>query len=216
MGDSCLEISTDDIPKVQPKEELQNEDKGNDGGSSPSSRSSPEANCPICLGKPENKSFTDSCLHQFCFTCLLEWSKVKAVCPLCKQSFKSIIHNVRSIEDYEQYYLSTNSAEGRVLGIIARLEPDQPREPFRYRTTAVSSYLDYFVRLEEAISHVIPSMPVPTHSSSTHWHRRRQHGTSDFRRNIYQQGLWVQPLQDLTGRVRDCSPEFFRCGNLPY
>lgn len=45
--------------------------------SPPSDRtSSPETNCAICLGKPQNKSFTDSCLHQFCFTCLLEWSKV--------------------------------------------------------------------------------------------------------------------------------------------
>lgn len=47
------------------------------GKASPSGdRSSPETNCAICLGKPQNKSFTDSCLHQFCFTCLLEWSKV--------------------------------------------------------------------------------------------------------------------------------------------
>ena len=40
-------------------------------------RSSPEPNCAICLCKLNNKSFTDSCLHQFCFKCLLEWSKVQ-------------------------------------------------------------------------------------------------------------------------------------------
>ncbi|KAI0209506.1 E3 ubiquitin-protein ligase Topors, partial [Lamellibrachia satsuma] len=70
---------------------------------SSASASSPNNNCPICLGQLENKSFTDSCFHTFCFVCLLEWSKVKAVCPLCKQQFKSIIHSVRSIEDYDQY-----------------------------------------------------------------------------------------------------------------
>ena len=92
---------------------------------------SPEPNCAICLGALENKSFTNSCMHQFCFVCLLEWSKVsliitshipdpclftvkikyscfialqvKAECPLCKNTFKSIIHNVRSMEDYDQY-----------------------------------------------------------------------------------------------------------------
>ncbi|OAD46875.1 hypothetical protein WN48_00002 [Eufriesea mexicana] len=32
-------------------------------------------NC-ICLGKLVNTSFTDSCLCQFCFTCLLQWSKI--------------------------------------------------------------------------------------------------------------------------------------------
>ena len=40
-------------------------------------RQSPPPKCAICLGKCKNKSFTDSCLHQFCFKCLLEWSKVR-------------------------------------------------------------------------------------------------------------------------------------------
>jgi E3 ubiquitin-protein ligase Topors len=40
---------------------------------------SPEPNCAICLGKSKNKCFTDSCLHQFCFNCLLEWSKVRCL-----------------------------------------------------------------------------------------------------------------------------------------
>lgn len=39
-------------------------------------RNSPPPNCAICLGTCRNKSFTDSCLHQFCFKCLLTWSKV--------------------------------------------------------------------------------------------------------------------------------------------
>lgn len=39
---------------------------------------SPPPNCAICLGRCKNKCFTDSCLHQFCFKCLLEWSKVGA------------------------------------------------------------------------------------------------------------------------------------------
>ena len=78
-----------------------------DGGS-PSSRpgaASPDPNCAICLGKLENKSFTDSCYHMFCFVCLLEWSKVKAECPLCKQKFSSIVHNVKSYDNFEQYHL---------------------------------------------------------------------------------------------------------------
>ena len=67
--------------------------------------SSPEPDCAICLSKLENKSFTDSCFHMFCFVCLMEWSKVKAECPLCKQPFKSIVHNVRSLDDYDQYHI---------------------------------------------------------------------------------------------------------------
>ena len=37
---------------------------------------SPDPGCSICLGQIENMSYTDSCFHKFCFTCLLEWSKV--------------------------------------------------------------------------------------------------------------------------------------------
>lgn len=42
-------------------------------------RGSPPPNCAICLGTCRNKSFTDSCLHQFCFKCLLTWSKVSKI-----------------------------------------------------------------------------------------------------------------------------------------
>lgn len=37
---------------------------------------SPPPNCSICLSRVKSKCFTDSCMHQFCFNCLLEWSKV--------------------------------------------------------------------------------------------------------------------------------------------
>ena len=64
---------------------------------------SPEARCSVCLGHIENKSFSNTCFHTFCYICILEWSKVKAVCPLCKQPFTCIIHNVRSNDDYDQH-----------------------------------------------------------------------------------------------------------------
>lgn len=40
---------------------------------------SPPPNCSICLGRVKSKCFTDSCMHQFCFSCLLEWSKVSCI-----------------------------------------------------------------------------------------------------------------------------------------
>lgn len=49
----------------------EDDDRNPDGG-----RASPPPNCAICLGNCRNKSFTDSCLHQFCFKCLVHWSKV--------------------------------------------------------------------------------------------------------------------------------------------
>ena len=76
-----------------------------DNAASPDRPASPEPNCVICLEKVQNKSFADACFHQFCYDCILEWSKVKAECPLCKQPFKSIIHTVVSMEDYQQYWV---------------------------------------------------------------------------------------------------------------
>lgn len=68
---------------------------------------SPPPNCAICLGRSKKKSFTDTCLHMFCFKCILEWSKVKAECPLCKQPFRSIIHNVTAMNQYDEYIVQT-------------------------------------------------------------------------------------------------------------
>lgn len=87
----------------------ENQQGGNDGDSANNGdarrAASPPPNCAICLGRCKNKCFTDSCMHQFCFKCLCEWSKVKPECPLCKQTFKSIIHNVKSIDQFEEYHV---------------------------------------------------------------------------------------------------------------
>jgi len=71
-------------------------------------RESPELGCSICLGTVENRAFTNACYHTFCFKCLVEWSKVRAVCPLCKKSFHSIIHSFRSYDDYKLYEVPTS------------------------------------------------------------------------------------------------------------
>lgn len=98
-----LEIKSSSVNVEEPKKSealVQNPDSNERNDAT-----SPPPNCSICLGKLVNTSFTDSCLHQFCFTCLLQWSKIKTECPLCKQTFKSIINNVRSEEDYDQYHV---------------------------------------------------------------------------------------------------------------
>ncbi|PAA54501.1 hypothetical protein BOX15_Mlig023440g2, partial [Macrostomum lignano] len=59
--------------------------------------------CAICLCDPVDPSYTWSCLHRYCFGCLLEWAKRKPECPQCKCTFTTIIHNVRSDSDYDEY-----------------------------------------------------------------------------------------------------------------
>lgn len=187
----------------------------------PVDRGSPEPNCAICLGKLQNKSFTNSCLHQYCFTCLLEWSKVKPECPLCKQGFQSIIHNVRSIEDYDQYDLLPNEASDAATAAAATAVAataavtaayhwtlhDLPR--FRYRTTMTGNNSRY--RIEEVNPVVLQPLPPARRPQRAPWTRsRRQIATAEFRRSVYERNLWVMPLHDITGRYRECSPDFYR------
>ncbi|XP_023941414.2 E3 ubiquitin-protein ligase Topors [Bicyclus anynana] len=71
----------------------------------------PPEKCPICLGPLRAKAFTDTCRHEFCFVCLLTWTKVKSVCPLCKQNFGSIIHSIQSNDECEEYSVETRHVE---------------------------------------------------------------------------------------------------------
>ena len=41
-------------------------------------------------------------LDAFCYFCILQWSEIVQTCPLCKSSFSSIIHSVKSMDNYQQ------------------------------------------------------------------------------------------------------------------
>ena len=171
---------------------------------------SPPPNCSICLGKLVNTSFTDSCLHQFCFTCLLQWSKIKTECPLCKQTFKSIIHNVRSEEDYDQYHVPRELA---TLDLNFELghPVDTVGHRFHYRTTMIGHQrrpTDVVLNPEqvarrEQLPSIAPQVPIGERL-------RRRSNTADYRRTIYRLGIWATALRDVFGRFRECSADFYR------
>ena len=48
-------------------------------------------------------------LHTFCFACILQWADVVSSCPMCKMPFKSIIHNVRGVDSYDQVIIITDT-----------------------------------------------------------------------------------------------------------
>lgn len=177
---------------------------------------SPPPNCSICLGKLINTSFTDSCLHQFCFTCLLQWSKIKTECPLCKQTFKSIIHNVRSEEDYDQYHvpreLVSQIPQPQVtatLDVNFDVDWDAAPRRFVYRTTMTGNRRHGVLLNPEQVTRreQLPSMApqVPREER-----RRRRANPTDYRRTVYRHGLWASPLPDIFGRFRECSAEYYR------
>lgn len=183
---------------------------------------SPEQSCAICLGPPENQSFTDSCFHTFCFSCLLEWSKVKAECPLCKQRFKSIVHNVRSFEDYDRYFVSSggpsssassssHAALGSALLLAHHLVYSSPllgadqwisRHMFAWRprrrngrTTAPGRRPRVGRSSAAAVAAAAQLSPLPSSSAE--------------RRSLYELGLWVCPPNNRRS-ARHFTPAFFR------
>ncbi|XP_015439121.1 PREDICTED: E3 ubiquitin-protein ligase Topors-like [Dufourea novaeangliae] len=171
---------------------------------------SPPPNCSICLGKLVNTSFTDSCLHQFCFTCLLQWSKIKTECPLCKQTFKSIIHNVRSEEDYDQYHVPRELATLDINFDLGHAV-DIPAHRIHYRTTMTGHHRRPHevvlnpeqVARREQLPSIAPQVPMGERL-------RRRANPADYRRSIYRHGIWATALPDVFGRFRDCSAEYYR------
>ncbi|XP_057425162.1 uncharacterized protein LOC130718569 isoform X2 [Lotus japonicus] len=67
--------------------------------------------CPICLGPFLQLSYLDKCFHEFCFNCILRWSKVAAgkhhsppssvKCPLC---FLDDLFNISQYWKSSKYY----------------------------------------------------------------------------------------------------------------
>ena len=47
--------------------------------------------CTICLDTVKVGGGLDSCIHVFCFDCIVKWSKVTNTCPVCAQKFRQIV-----------------------------------------------------------------------------------------------------------------------------
>ncbi|KAF8321301.1 hypothetical protein DL93DRAFT_2040275, partial [Clavulina sp. PMI_390] len=92
-----------------------------------------EDSCIICL-----QSITDQtvlrCAHdQFCFDCMIIWTKQSRKCPLCSQDVGAyLIHQIRAEHDFQKYYLPPLLApleirpalQARVQANIRRRRPE--------------------------------------------------------------------------------------------
>ncbi|XP_056634328.1 E3 ubiquitin-protein ligase Topors-like [Diorhabda sublineata] len=183
------------------------------------SSSSPPPNCAICLGAFSNKCFSDSCMHQFCFKCLLEWSKIKPECPLCKQPFTRIIHNFKSHEEYDEHVVEIRPPEEvhiidneEYLFLPIGQPPQSTRHHFHFRTTfTVDTHGEHAIQ-QMLLTHPqisVSTSGYPTSRNITHRRRRETATTTSFRRSIYIRNLWVIAPPDVTGRYRDVSPSFY-------
>ena len=177
---------------------------------SASNKNSPpfsENKCAICLGPFENMSYTNSCSHKFCFTCIIEWSKVRHSCPLCKARFKSVIHTIRSKDDYDTYILPPEQTECSDWSIqLSKQE--------------ITLFLEELQRFSKTVCDIpMKQKKTPTfiYSSTIYtfrylWSRSRGHATSEFRHNIYFHNLYVDPdsTVDGSGRIKECNPVWYR------
>ncbi|XP_017125902.1 E3 ubiquitin-protein ligase Topors [Drosophila elegans] len=189
-------------------------------------RSSPPPNCAICLSRCRRKCFTDSCMHQFCFKCLCEWSKIKPECPLCKQPFKTIIHNVRTLDDYDRYPVQSSSPDHPSLRFhIVR----RPRfMPLVQNQAVMTNDIEAGLAAGAAGEEVLPAAEVaagrhsynrfePYRMELMNFYRHDQDAATSgslsqlWRRYVYDRKLYALPVSDsLTGHFREWSARFYR------
>lgn len=166
--------------------------------------------CPICLGHISDKCVANSCLHSFCLVCLKEWSKQKAVCPLCKLSFTTIMYDIQSETKYKEWKVPRSDPAERSQRIanFQQFLDAERRRFFGYRTTnfpGAATLRRQHPGRPHAIPDAIPSGPRERRSA-----RYNLRGTSMFRLSVYLNNVWVQPIADITGRYRQSSPQLYR------
>jgi len=196
---------------------------------------SAEEQCSICLERIENKSHTDSCNHLFCFTCILEWSKVKPQCPQCRKSFKKIIHTIQSENEYKTHTLPERPAVPRPRGEIEVLDhlgpaaealnlgnlgPNWVQAQHRIQQLLMNQYqmhqhLPGFNPMAHELGHILPVGPAVDRNRRDELRNRaerRRVASTDFRRSVYERAQYVRPesVTDVTGRFRDSSPSWYR------
>jgi len=171
--------------------------------------------CPICLGEITDMCKADSCFHGFCFICLKEWSKQKAVCPLCKQKFTKIMYNIKSETDYKEWKVPVPDPQQQNntlnLNNFREFLNVENRRFFGYHTTNFPGALAlhrHFPRRGQNFNNIPDAIPPgPRERRPSRFNLR---GSSMFRLSVYLNNVWVQPLADITGRYRQTAPELYR------
>lgn len=51
------------------------------------------------------------CLHQFCYTCILQWSENSPECPLCRGRMTSIMHSGQEDDNFQEHVISPSDGE---------------------------------------------------------------------------------------------------------
>jgi hypothetical protein len=149
--------------------------------------------CPICLQifNSKSKSYSSKCFHSFCFECLLEWTKIKDSCPLCKQKFERIIFDIKSNFEFKEYYLEKEAENAAVqdqppVQIIAYTLPSSGSRISSSNQN--NNMINLNIHLEAA------SRTIVTRSKAS-WELNKEQAPTEFRILVYLKGWYVNPSQ---------------------
>ncbi|VDM98753.1 unnamed protein product, partial [Thelazia callipaeda] len=83
---------------VNPSDSRSEQEETNSNGQVVSPEENTAEKCSICLGSPTNdETSLDGCVHK----CIVEWIKLRPICPMCKRIVRKIIHVKRDSDDQE-------------------------------------------------------------------------------------------------------------------
>uniref|UniRef100_A0A183CEG7 Large ribosomal subunit protein uL18m n=1 Tax=Globodera pallida TaxID=36090 RepID=A0A183CEG7_GLOPA len=80
--------------------------------------------CPICLHVWNDPTVLDNCPHIFCFECILEWTRLKPECPLCKRGLLSLRHRLL-LSGGEMPSWKSKGQEESIIRLRSEYELDQ-------------------------------------------------------------------------------------------
>lgn len=61
--------------------------------------------CAICTGPVVQLTLTNSCLHQFCFDCIAQWTTITPECPLCRTVYQTVLCDIRTSAVYRELHI---------------------------------------------------------------------------------------------------------------
>lgn len=147
--------------------------------------------------------------------------QIKAECPLCKQPFKTIIHNVRSLGDYDRYPVQSSTPEHSALSFhIVNIRRQ------RYSNQGVLTNDIDAAATDDSLDGLLPQPtrmqapfnrfePYRTELLNFYRHDQDAGGSGSlsqlWRRYVYDRKLYALPVSDsLTGQFREWSARFYR------
>lgn len=151
---------------------------------------------------------------------LCSFSQIKPECPLCKQPFKTIIHNVRTLDDFDRYTVESAPPEHSALSFhIFNIRRQ------RYMLQNQSVMTDNADESQDEAAgggqHLrIPALyyrSEPFRMELLNYYRNEpeQRGSWSlnqlWRRYVYDRKLYALPVMDtMTGNFREWSARFYR------